>query len=951
MADVEVRVTGSVDSSVQTSTSAASASVSNLGTITGATAAEMTNFQAKVAAALQAQYGLSEASSAAAAGVKAETAAVAVSTAVTEANTVAVVNNRAAYEGLVLVHEALSGRYSRVASSGLILTQALAGQAKTAQALSAVMSPLGIAVAATAVTIGALAVFAVKSSLATEKWANDLEHTSEAIGLTTTQLQQMDLIANASDIPIDKMRSSLKGLSEEVGTIQDSLTRGKSGKQVKVWEAILGDQNDAAKAKSDLRDLGTNIDALTDKVVDFASKLGPTQRAGLAQALHIDPVVLDSLVDAKTNLANLNTEAEKYGIIIPADVIAKSAEAAQKMSEWKAIISGELRVAFIDLAPAITGGTIVLANMVKNFTDFIKGVEAASNDVNSFTSDIERAIGPLGTVGTVLKTAAGDLGIFAKAAVEAALPMLHLVDVYQQLQELGRHTKPGADGGISVPTPKPDKALNFGLSDGTPKKKKATGVGTEWQDELRAQELAAELSGQTSADALLQIEIKFWQGKVAATKVGSEQHKQAIANLEEAEVNLAKNANAEKLQIADDNAATTLEIEKISIAQRKAAAEVDFRDSIITAQNKHDILVGLLREEAKDELDALEARKPLYAQDVVELNKIANQERAIEAHLNADILESDVQLTADKKSEDQKRADSAKKAADEAAKAWKTANNELLGAEKTLVNSILEGKKNLGQIIGQIAFQTAEKEITADVQYFTERALLEAEGLQLSTSKEEGGMLVHLLAERQKSAATATGVATRSSVENTGFFATIIRDIAGLVGIHVAGETAKTAASAAGASARTAATVAGIPAEAALAGAGGVASMAAAPFPIDLGAPAFGASMAAAALGVGVFAEGTNVVPNDMIAQIHEGERIVPKADNRALIDAANGGGGGGGHTFNFGDFNVHGAPTGMSPSDFKQALSDHSTHVASAVADGLRGGFRPRYKQPYGVL
>ena len=74
-----------------------------------------------------------------------------------------------------------------------------------------------------------------------------------------------------------------------------------------------------------------------------------------------------------------------------------------------------------------------------------------------------------------------------------------------------------------------------------------------------------------------------------------------------------------------------------------------------------------------------------------------------------------------------------------------------------------------------------------------------------------------------------------------------------------------------------------------VAGAAGVASMAAAPFPIDLGAPAFGASMAAAALGYGslaAFDVGTNYVPADMVAQIHEGERIIPKADNSALMSA-----------------------------------------------------------------
>jgi hypothetical protein len=164
----------------------------------------------------------------------------------------------------------------------------------------------------------------------------------------------------------------------------------------------------------------------------------------------------------------------------------------------------------------------------------------------------------------------------------------------------------------------------------------------------------------------------------------------------------------------------------------------------------------------------------------------------------------------------------------------------------------------------------------------------------------------HTAAEVAKTGATATGVATRAGVENSGFFAKLL----GLLGIHLGAHTAteagKTAATTAGVATRSAAETAGlvageiamrvsaagqIPVLAGLAGAGGVASMAAAPFPIDLGAPAFGASMAATAAGFGTMAAlavGTNEVPADMIAQIHAGERIIPAADNSKLMAALN---------------------------------------------------------------
>jgi hypothetical protein len=71
-----------------------------------------------------------------------------------------------------------------------------------------------------------------------------------------------------------------------------------------------------------------------------------------------------------------------------------------------------------------------------------------------------------------------------------------------------------------------------------------------------------------------------------------------------------------------------------------------------------------------------------------------------------------------------------------------------------------------------------------------------------------------------------------------------------------------------------------------LAGAGGIASMAAAPFPLNLTAPEFGAAMEADALAFGAFAKGIDVVPDDMVAQIHRGERIMPAADNSQLMTA-----------------------------------------------------------------
>ena len=86
------------------------------------------------------------------------------------------------------------------------------------------------------------------------------------------------------------------------------------------------------------------------------------------------------------------------------------------------------------------------------------------------------------------------------------------------------------------------------------------------------------------------------------------------------------------------------------------------------------------------------------------------------------------------------------------------------------------------------------------------------------------------------------------------------------------------------------------------AGAGGVASMAAAPWPLNMSAPAFGAAMAAAAASFGVVASaaGGYDIPAGLnpLTQLHEQEMVLPAEHAnviRKMADDGQGGGGGGG--------------------------------------------------------
>lgn len=214
----------------------------------------------------------------------------------------------------------------------------------------------------------------------------------------------------------------------------------------------------------------------------------------------------------------------------------------------------------------------------------------------------------------------------------------------------------------------------------------------------------------------------------------------------------------------------------------------------------------------------------------------------------------------------------------------------------------------------------------------------------------------HLAAELQKTAATVAGTAARTSAEtaeHAPFLARVALELAHWLGF----ETAKTASTAAAATSRaaaegaaTAASIAAakaqaaaeIPAYTGIAAMEAAASVAMVPFAgPGLAAAAAGEMVAlgASQMGLASFAVGTNVVPNDMIAQIHAGERVIPAADNRALMAAVGAGPGG---SRRGGDVHQHiiYAPQLSGPTkSFAQQLQGHASDVVALVRTAARNG------------
>jgi hypothetical protein len=127
-----------------------------------------------------------------------------------------------------------------------------------------------------------------------------------------------------------------------------------------------------------------------------------------------------------------------------------------------------------------------------------------------------------------------------------------------------------------------------------------------------------------------------------------------------------------------------------------------------------------------------------------------------------------------------------------------------------------------------------------------------------------------------------------------------------------------------------AAAVGSIQTEAAKAGAGGVASMAAAPYPLDLTAPAFGAAMFAASSAYAAmpgFAVGSWNVPGDAFTKIHKGEMIMPAQFAEPLRNGSMGGQ----QTINM---PIH----AMDAESVARLLTQNGSAVMSALRRQLRG-------------
>lgn len=255
----------------------------------------------------------------------------------------------------------------------------------------AAIGPGGLAAAAGIAAVVAVGMKLTQAALNTGEWAESLRHFTEATGMSSKAVQEFDFIAKATGMPIEQMRAGLEGVTSVVGKLQDNLARGQRSPNVRLFEAILG-TDDAASTDTKLRQLG-DIEHILPVILDYVAKASPSERIGLDQVLKVDPTTMDRLIETRGQLADLRKEYNDLGIAIDDDMIKKSAEAAEKAHAASAIIDGEMRTAFINLAPAIAHVAENLVDATKDlivFFNSFKGIQDRSTaDLKIEQGDIQ----------------------------------------------------------------------------------------------------------------------------------------------------------------------------------------------------------------------------------------------------------------------------------------------------------------------------------------------------------------------------------------------------------------------------------------------------------------------------------------------------------------------------------------------------------------------------------
>lgn len=305
---------------------------------------------------------------------------------------------------------------------------------------------------------------------------------------------------------------------------------------------------------------------------------------------------------------------------------------------------------------------------------------------------------------------------------------------------------------------------------------------------------------------------------------------------------------------------TDLQISQMQFQAKKDELENEVAQNKITNAQKIALLKDLVRAEAEANIAELTAEQSMDGVSLQEKENLYNKIRLARAKLNTDLAQLELQNTTNVNKEASKQAS-----------IWQKMDTTILQTETQFVRGIFSGRQTLSQSLLQLSSNELANELTLDLRYYTQKLLLNAEGLNSDKMTEAGGLAVHLLNLTAKSDADVAATAADMSRQAA--------DAVAAKAIEIPKNTA---------------TIMG---DAAVAGAGAYAATAAIPvvgpaLAPAAGATAYAATAAYAALGVAEGGEWNT--GSGGFYMLHPQESVMPANIANPMRDFFTGGGQGG---------------------------------------------------------
>jgi hypothetical protein len=435
-------------------------------------------------------------------------------------------------------------------------------------------------------------------------------------------------------------------------------------------------------------------------------------------------------------------------------------------------------------------------------------------------------------------------------------------------------------------------------------------AGTESIASAREQISQIGMAERQGAMERLEAEKQVWQQVLAGDQLTAAQRVEVERSLNQTIAGITREGAAEKQTIARQDAAADISIARLQIEAAKNAIDLSAAADKAAADQKLARLRQLTATEFSINEQALEAELANLAQQPAAYDQVYNQIKELKAKLVVDLEALDRQYNAQ-----------VAKDTKEQASQWHSAVGEIENAEGGMVSDLLNKRKSLSQSLLQVGAELVTKEIANDLRAVTTRLLLNKEGDAAQKALEQGGFLYHAAVQLQGTAATATSQTAQTAATATG-------NAARTASTAAAATTSKAAGAAAGGST--------VMADAAKAFSGTYASVAQIPYVGWIMAPVAAASAFAAVAayeGLASLDVGTNYVPHDMTARIHQGEAVVPKAFNPAA---------GGSMPMGGGNLSLHMPINAMDGASVHRVVNSSAFHDAIKSAAGRymnRGG------------